>query len=286
MDPNYCKDGFLFFKQIEGPDKVLKEDRLIVESSRIDETIDYIKNNQIANIHIANLYYKENSLSFFQDLTFIKGVHVLIDKIDLSSINSLYGLEVLRINTSTKQVDFSNLPNLQVLSFDYNKNALNIQACSKLFWLWINGFKEDNLKKIESLLELKYLSLYNAGIHNLKGIESLRELKSIRLDTVRKLLSLDGLSHDLRNLEELDIYGAPALKGYTPLKYITNLKRLELRKTGDMSSVDILEPVDRFYKITLGLKVIDGKMESLKSIPEVGYIDYPHYDIKLKNLKK
>lgn len=286
MNPIYSKDGFLFFSQIAGPDKVLKEDRLIVESSRLDETIDYSIKNKITSIHIASQYYKDGTVSFLEQLKFIKGLYVLVDKLDLSSVNKLTDLEVLRINLSTKVIDFSNFNKLKVASFNYHKNVVNAESCSAMEWLWINGLSEANLERFSGLSALEYLNLYKAGIKNLHGIEGLHQLTNVRLDTVPNLESLEGLSKQLAKLTVLDIWNAPLLSDYISLGNLKHLEQLELRKTGEMNSASMLLSLKNLNKVTLGLKVLDGNMKQLKNIPEVGYIDYPHYDVKLKNLKK
>ncbi len=132
MNPNFEKDGFLFFRGTPTAETKGGESRLIVQSARLTETIAYIKKNRITKIQIQTSYYRENSLSFLKEICFLKGVYVLEGRFDLSSVNVLTDLETLIMNSSTKEVDFSNFPNLKEASFDYKKNAINIQNCSKL----------------------------------------------------------------------------------------------------------------------------------------------------------
>ncbi len=285
MSPQYYKDEFLFFKPIFNPEVTLNEDRLIVESSRISETVDYIISNNITSLHISSEYYKNESIDFVKQVNFIKGLFILQEKMDLSAVNELTVLEELRINTSISLVDFSNLPKLKTLSLDFDKNATNIHLCKQLECLSIIGFKEKNLKTLDSLKSLRSLNLYNTFIEDLTGIENLKELTVVRINTARRLISLNGIFKGLQNLGLLDIYGAPLLNDYSSLKGMRSIKQLELRKTGDVESTTIFESLPNLEHLTLGLKVLDGKMTRLKNIPSVGYIDYPHYDVKLKKLK-
>ncbi len=284
MQTQYHRDGFLFLKELDNVDAILG-DRLIVESEKIESSISYINEKKVKSILLSDNYYKLTEIKFINTILEIEGLYILKDKVDTSPINKLKSLRVLRLNKSSTPLDLSNFENLQVLSFDYHRNILNIDKCSKLFWLWVNGFNKDDLTEFKKVTGLEYLNLYKSTIRNLRGVENMSSLKSIFLDNVKKLESLNGLDKGVNGIKRVDIYNAPLLNNYSAIQNLDKLEQLDLRKTGEIESIKFLEKLQHLKSVTLGLKVSDGKMDVLRRIDKVGYIDYPHYNIKMKELK-
>src|SRR5258705_1855988 len=131
MERTYYKDDFLFFKEHSSADSILG-DRLIVESSRIKRTIEYINSKDIKSITIDPGYFKLDNLDFLKELRSVMGIYLLKDKVDVSALNKLRNLKVLRLDEIFNEVDLMNFPGLQVLSYTYNKHILNIGACKNL----------------------------------------------------------------------------------------------------------------------------------------------------------
>ena len=61
MALNYSKDGFLFYKEKKSEDSILG-DRLIVESSKLGHTIDYINSENIQSLSIESDYFRLDNL--------------------------------------------------------------------------------------------------------------------------------------------------------------------------------------------------------------------------------
>ncbi len=120
--------------------------------------------------------------------------------------------------------------------------------------MWIDGFTEDDLSIFRNLNSLEYLHLFKTNIRTLRGIENLTLLKTIHLDTARKLETLTGLTRNLKHMTKLDIWLAPLLTDYQAIGHLTNLKQLELRRTGDINSINVLDNLEFLEKVTLGTK--------------------------------
>ena len=284
MQSTYLKDDLIFYKEHHSVDSILG-DRLIVDPSKIDYIIHYINKKNVKSIVINQSFFKLDTLNFLEKIPSIEGLYLLLDNLDVSFINKLHNLKVLRINNINNLLDLSNFPNLQVLSFTHSKFVTNISSCKQVFWLWIDNYKKDNLIELKELVNLQHLNLFQSSIKNLEGIENLTNLKYIRLDTVKKLESLKGLSQNQINLTVLDIYSALRLNNYEEISNVKSLKQLELRKTGETNSISFIKDLPNLKIITLGLKVLDGQMSFLKGVEKVGFIDFSHYSHKMKDFK-
>ena len=281
MTSTYIKDGFMFFKETQFPNRILS-DRLIFDSTRESMCIDYINQNQIRSITINPTFFKVKTLDFFKYIPNIEALYLLQDDLNIPCIEFLENLKILRMNNGKGILDLSKFKNLGILGFTHGKNIMNVSLCKKLFWIWIDKYKKDDLYELRDLLELQYLNLYQSSIVSLTGIENLRELRFIRLDNMPKLESLRGLTQNLTCLQSLDIYGAKRLIDYSDITTLKSLTNLDLRKTGDIQSINFVKDFINLKKITLGLKVLDGNMSILKGIQSVGFINYPHYNHKMK----
>lgn len=281
----YSRDNQLFFSEKKAPESILG-DRLIFNPKNIKQSIDYINSKGIKSITINPTYFSVDSLDFLQFVPNIEGLYLLQGGLDINIINSLPKLKALIIPEASGEIDFSNFPNLMVASFTHDAKMKNIDHCKNLFWLWITKYKSDNLIHLKELINLKYLNLYKASIRNLEGIQHMRSLIHIRLDEAPKLESLEGLSSSLENLQMLDIYAGKKLTKYDSLRGLESLQQLELRKTGDTESIEFIKDLPSLKKVTLGFKVLNGKMGYLKEIQSVGFIDFPYYDYKMKDFAK
>lgn len=284
MPTAITREGFQFFSPLPSPDNILGES-IYVDSDRISQSVKYINKNNIRNITIAPASYKMDHLDFIRDTPEITGVNLQKDFSDLACLYALKGLRVLRFREVNTPFDLALFPELEVLSFTYSKKVQHTGACKNLTWLWIDGYKKDNLEELRDLSRLQYLNLYRSAILNLRGIENMEELKEIMLDGMRKLTSLEGLNKKLGKLAVLYIYGAKQLTHYEALMDVPSLKQLELRQTGETPSIQFLDSLPALEKVTLGCKVTDGNMSFLKRIGNVGFIDYPHYTHKMKDFQ-
>ena len=261
-------------------------DRLIVESSKLGHTIDYINSKNIQSLLIKSDFFCLDNLDFLVATPLVRGLFILEDNINVSAINTLRDLQVLRLSEVSNSIDLSNFPDLRVLGCTYSKFILNIDSCKHLFWVWLDKFKEVDLATLATLENMQYLNLYLTGVINLGGISLMKKLKFLRLDTARKLESLQGLEKSLTNLESIDIYNARKLTDYSQLSNVPSLKYLYLDKTGESQSIDFVKHLPNLEIVSLGFKVLDGQMDGLKSVKQVVFTDFPHYTYKMKDFNK
>jgi hypothetical protein len=255
MNNFYIKDGHLFFRKTGNISDILG-DRLVINPHTIDKTIDYINSNDIKTITINPSKYIVNDLGFLTEINSIEGLYLLQNNLDLSPINELKNLRVLHADKLDSKIDFNNFPNLQVLGTTYNKSIDKIKNCKKLFWLWLDSFKQENLDMLSELSDLMYLHLYKTTIVDLKGIEKLKKLVELYIDGATKLQSLSGLTTSNLNLEFIDIYNAKRLTDYGPLSSVKNVKRLIFVKTGDGEYLEFINELNNLEELVIGNKQV------------------------------
>jgi hypothetical protein len=282
MLPVYEKDGFLFFKKGKNADP---NDALIIDVSKIQLISRYMQRNNLKNITINSAYFPVDNLLFLKHLSFVQKISIVDDNHDISPVNELHELLHIGLGDFTGTIDFNNFPNLNHLGIDWSNKLKNLENASNLNWLWLDGYKADSLEKFKNLTKLTFLYLNTPSIKSLKGIDGMIALRELSIDTARKLETLDGLNENNKKLIDLDIYNARKLVDYNALKYLINLEKLRFTKTGDIENIDILKTFRNLKKVILGIKILDGNMNHLNNIKEVGFIDFPHYSHKMKDFK-
>ncbi|RYX80918.1 hypothetical protein EON73_05105 [bacterium] len=249
----YKRDGFQFFRKTSNVSDIL-EDRLVIENSKLSNTIDYINQNGIKVISINPYISTVESLSFLKHIPFIEGLYLLQDDIDIFPINHLKNLRVLHLNKLDSTIDFTNLKNIEVLGCTSKTELKNVGCCSKLFWLWLDNFKVDDLTSLSGLTNLKHLNLHKTSIVNLVGIASLENLNNITIDSASKLVSLQGLESSNYNLSSINILNAKHLISYQQIGMLKHIKKVRFLKTGVCENFDFLNNLD-----TLTEFIHDGK---------------------------
>lgn len=281
MFPIYIENGFSFFREKKGPNSILGDSVIVDDKHSLNELKSFLLERHIRSIRIIPAHYPINDLGFLAELPFIEGVIVSGVSYDLAPLQSLEKLRVLSIDQIPSKLDFSRFPLLEVFSGIYSKSdLLNLNKCTKLFWLWLDKFNEDNLTEIISLTNLEYLTLHRTSIKNLYGLGQMTKLKSLNIDTANRLESLVGISLDNSSLVEIDIYLAKKLVEYSSISLAKNLEKVRLTKTGPIKSIDFLDSLRNLKRVIIGSQIVDGDVTHLKKVPKVSILDFPHYNLK------
>ena len=277
MSPIYKKDDLLFFKGNRNDES---DDRLIIDASKIDFISNYMQKNSLKSIMINSAYFPINNLAFLKSFTFVERIFIVDNNLDITPLNNLKQLLVIRMGAFTGVIDFDNFPSLQVLGINWTNKLKNLENSKNLTGLWLDNYKMNDLERLGNFDKLSYLYLYKPSITSLKGIEDMYSLRELNIDTASKLESLDGLHDANKNLINLDVYNASKLTGYSALAYLVNLEKLRFTKTGDMNDIHIFKLLPNLKRVVLGTKVLDGNMSYLKDIKEYKFKNFPHYNLK------
>ena len=102
---------------------------LHIDSSRLDECLKYMYENNIRHIDINCLFYKEKDISFLDDLKdYLEGLSIDAHGYRYDVINKLHLLKILAVEDNKQDVvDFSNFPDLEECrEFYFNKRLIII----------------------------------------------------------------------------------------------------------------------------------------------------------------
>jgi len=282
ISPVHSQDNFLFFTDKKDIDT---EPRLIVDTSRTESIVSYMKKNNLKTIMINSVYFPINDLNFLKLFSFVERIFITDNNHDITPINELVHLREIRMGAHKGTIDFNNFLQLEKLGIEWSNKLKNLANATNINWLWLDNYKGSSLEEFKNFSKLTYVYLYRSSIRSLKGIEKMYSLNDLNIDTANKLESLEGLSEKLTCLESIYLYAAKQLKNYAPISKLVTLKHLELRKTGETTSIEFIKELTHLENVVLGFKVLDGNMSYLKGIKDVGFIDFPHYSHKMKDFK-
>lgn len=261
-------------------------DEIKIDSNILSETINYIKENKIEFIYIDDLY-RLADLSFLKELPNLKGIKISSSFIkDISGLMYLDSLEILdSLFIHDHIIDFSRLPNLKYLNINWSKQLTNLNNCKQLIFISIYYYDNNDLQEFANLNELSTLILCKTNIKSLSGLKLLPKIAHLEIEDAKKLEFLN-IHCQNRSLLKFYLWNCKKFTDYNNLPLFVNLENLDLRKTGDATDIRFIESMKKLKKVTLGFKILDGKMHYLEPIYEVGFIDFPHYTHKMKDFKQ
>ena len=294
MIGDYMKtnNGFATYDDIFG--KCLHIKCLHIDSSRLDECLKYMYDNNIKHIKIGCLFYKEKDISFLNDLKdYLEGLFIgpICDySYQYDVINKLHNLKIIGVEDNGKDtIDFSNFPNLEECrEFYFNKRLVNIESCKKLRYLRALKYKpkSGDFSELPFIPSLEVLKLLYLTPTSFKGIERFTHLKDIMLYRAHKLESLDDLLSLADVLEEFELEGKTKIFDYQALGKLRVIKRLFLSNVGDIKDLSFLETMPSLNHFVFSRSnVVDGDLSYCKKVNGwVAFTDKKHYSMTMEEL--
>lgn len=264
------KDGFLFFNNHIDKYSIYKQS-LLIDGSKITETIRYINKNNVKSISINSSYFDNiKDLHFLNEIRDIECISILDDNYDLSILNLMYNLKQLSFGQSKQEIDLSNFKDLKIFGCDFSNKIKNLDKCLSLEWVWLRNYKNENLIEFSNLINLKFLHIYNTKIKDIEGIGNLKELEDFEIEKALQLHSLQGITSNNSKIVRFCIDNAKSLNDVNDLFRLNNLEELFLIKIGEIDNVDFINNMNNLMKFGLGGKVKNiNNMEMLKKIKTV-----------------
>jgi hypothetical protein len=265
---------------------------LIVESSKLSQTLDYIKENGPVQL------YLNWQLGFnFKDLSFLKGIELLVDglmivveKFDLNGLEKLINLRHLHFSDEQEQeIRFESFLHLVYCSIQWNKiynHAVFPYSLTKLNVRMYNpehGFNEASLNNFRNITELV---LNESSIRDLSILCHFGSLKKLNVVNCRKLEDISGLSAVCESLIHLEVAKCRNIASFSSIAENTKLQWLNLSDCGSIPSLSFIQnlPIlDHF--VFLGTTVTDGDLSYLKGIRQVAFNNKSHYSLKMNDFK-
>ena len=267
-------------------------DYLLIESDRLTETLNYIKENQVKNVEL-NLYhgYKLKDISFLTELkTHIEGLNVIQGDIDLTGIEELSNLRMLNIaDERNLSIDFSTFKFLERCSILWNKNLRALSACKKLRELLIKKINlkdEGAVEQLKGLESIEKLTLIQSKFVNIDYIEFFPRLKEFEIYYSITLKNIKGLKFCQETLEKLVFDHCNNIDDYNAISLLKKIKYLGINDAGKMPSLNFIKDLTGLKHLSfVGTNVLDGDMTYCIGIDYVGFDNKKHYSHKLEEIR-
>lgn len=221
----------------------------------INDGIEYAVKNNLWDVKILPLNafseYKFNSpkelYSFYLDTEsfkrnsrFFKGLfisdYIKINEDKIGDLYELSNLKSLSFEDKSFKFDFSQISDLEILHFKYNKGISNFGALKKLVELSIISFSESNLEILIGIGNLEILRLTRGVFASLSGVEYLKKLKRIDLAYASKIQDIKQITL-LPNLSELHIEKCKLLNDFSFISGNDTIEELFIDNLNSLSFV-------------------------------------------------
>lgn len=166
----------------------------------------------------------------------------------LSNLEELYTLNNLRTLSFADPklaIDFSRLPQLEVLYFTYNQKLKNISALKNLKHILIVSLKADDLQLLSGLENLQILRLSGGSFISTSGIEGLSKIEKISITHQSIVQNISNINA-LPNLKKLHIERCKSLGDYS---FLRENKSIEDLFIDNLDSIDFVPSMPKLQKI-------------------------------------
>ncbi|HEY0382415.1 MAG TPA: leucine-rich repeat domain-containing protein [Candidatus Elarobacter sp.] len=228
--------------------------------------------------------WRGSSVAFVAELPWLRALELrsIVVKIeDDSAVSDLHELVKLALETyCTNAIDFSGMPLLERLSYIWRKRTSGLPALRRLRELSLTQYGVADLAELSAMKQLTRFEVLGGAVREIRDIASLTELRRVRLASLRRLTSLDGLEA-LHQLEFLMIQSCKGIQSVEPLAGCVNLRELYLDSVGDIESLLPLRGLKRLEAVSLieSTTVADGRIAFLREMGvKLNFGPRKHYD--------
>lgn len=280
-------DGFKMLSDIS------RKPTLVIESDRLNDCMRYAVEKKITRIYLQKTFgFNLSNVDFFREYSFFTDVSVIRDwaEIDVSGVQFLKKLARLTLSNDNQPLDFSNFPQLNEASIEWNNKIINLNQCKELNSLVLWKFKprSGSFKELKGLSNVTSLKVTQSPIISLSGLEELPHLENFEAYYLSKLENLNGIDAIRHSLRSLILDNCKKLHDYEDaLSSLASLHKLIL---GDCGSLKNLEFIKKLNALTffsfVGTDVKDGDLSLLlkRKFEHVGFDDKRHYSHKMKEV--
>lgn len=261
--------------------------RAILTSKWQDNLASIFNKKQVAELELNWAKgWSGDALLFLEALKELKAFSLIDWKIkSILPIHHLRELRNLKVSTYCKTpIDFSSFPYLEKCSLEWRKSSDSLFKCHKLKDLYLNSYKGKDTDSFSQLENLETLIIANSPIKSLKGLANLKKIRILNLANLRMLTSLAGIE-GLAELEELRVDTCRKITSIEEVRRLYKLRIFHFNNNGPVKTLTPLVCLKRleavlFYETT---NVLDGNISFLKTIPKLNDISFQnraHYSNK------
>jgi len=230
------------------------------------------------------LGWRGTSVAFVAELPWLRALELrsIVVKIeDDSAVSDLHELVKLALDTyCTNAIDFSGMPLLERLSYIWRKRTSGLATLRRLRELSLTQYGVADLAELSEMKQLARFEVFGGAVREIRDIASLTELRWVRLASLRRLTSLDGMEA-LGQLDFLMIQSCKGIQSLQPLAGCVNLRELYLDSVGDIESLLPLQRLKRLEAVSLieTTTVGDGRIAFLREMGvKLNFGPRKHYD--------
>lgn len=263
---------------------------LFFDSSRIDDCIIYLYENNLKNISINPFQgYVINDLNFLSRLEhYLEGVTILDEKYDYAPVNNLHKLKSLGFPDNKRDtIDLSNFPHLESLACDYSPRLKELETCGELRSLTLSGYKSSakTIEKIPPLPSLITLNLFVTNITSLVGINSFPQLNELTLFRASRLEDISALREIRDTVTRIEIDSCKQIRNYEVLGELTNLERLIISCSSPIESLSFTKTLPNLDFLSfVKTNIVDGDLSPTLGMGYVGFENKRHYSHKFEEI--
>lgn len=240
-----------------------------MESENLQECLAQMQKQGIEYININSAFgwSSGSTLDFLKENTWIKGLWLVEDDLDLTPVNYLSELNYLGFSGNNYKgvLDFGNISKLTDLTFRWDKKAFkNLEACNKLEILKLNRCPYTDLTSISNFNKLKQLTLNFTKIESLAGLETLNDLFNVHIYSAPKLKTINSLAHIAPHLKKLSFELCPNIQNFSVLDSMTELETFYIYRSAPLHSVSFIKNQHNLKYAYIGTDVLDKNVEILK----------------------
>lgn len=239
-------------------------DMMTIESNKLSECVQFIRNNCISNIYICDLYYDLNNLDFLKECPNISSINInsqLINKVD--GLYELRNLKEIILQDIDCIVDLSYFQKLESFLGTWNKNYINLTSLVHLKKLRLDNYKSKSksLKELCIFNELRSLMLVKSSIESLDGIDIMSKLTSARFYYLKKLSNIETIDK-IKSLADIDFEACKKITDYEILKNNKQLKTIKIFNCGKIKSIEFIKELPELVHFAcLKTDIIDGNIQ-------------------------
>lgn len=268
------------------------DDLLLVDSDKMDATLNYIKMHGSANLELNSSWgFKLKDLRFLDGVEYlIKGLAIVENKLSLIGLEKLRNLEHLSLTDELNQpVKFDEFRKLEYCVLTWNKvyseaifpaniNQMQIWSYKPKF-----GFNEESLLNLRNVTKIK---LVQAAISDLSLLNYCGNLTYVDIAYCRVLTDISALVKHANSLIRLDIDKCKKIADFNPFNELVKLQWLNLCGCKSIPSLSFLQNLPEVNHCVFYDTVIeDGDLSYLRGIDQVAFNNKSHYSLKSKDFE-
>ena len=236
-------------------------DTMIIESDKLSECVQFIRNNCISKIYICDLFYNFNNLDFIKNCPNILSININSQRINqLDGLYKLKDLKEIILQDIDGVVDLSCFQKLESFLGTWNKNNINLSSLVHLKKLRLDNYKSKSksLKELSLFNELESIMLVKSTIESLDGVDKISKLTNASFYNLNKLSSIEAIS-SLKALVDIDFEACKKITDYEILQNNKRLQSIKIFNCGTIKSIEFIKSLPELKHFScLKTDILDG----------------------------